>query len=162
MKFLALSLVTLLSAPAFANDGGVVGVLIKDLKIEQSERVTTNTEDQVIRTPIDLKENQTIEVSFNGDLSELFKYLPGQRSVIKQTGRHIRALAFPAKEGSVSIVCEDADLSFSQKGKAIFTPKTPKCTISISKYAEPVADDLVTDLFGDFQELRVPRACRLK
>lgn len=161
-KLMFAGAIALSSSVAFANDGGIVGIKVQDMKVEKTAYVSD--QDKTERTPVELKDNEQIVASFKGNTAvrELMKYLPGVRSVVKGTGQHIRSLAIAAKEGYVSITCEDAEVSFNQKGKESWNAKEPSCTVSISKYQTPVTDENVTDLFGDWQDFAVPRACKIK
>lgn len=155
-----LSLLALIFAPALAlaNDGGIVGIDATGFKLEKVDNQGENAN----RTTIDLKDTESIEASFTGDVGELFKLLPGQKSVLPGYGKHFRTLALVANEGFVTINCENAVMDNDKNGRATYTPKPTTCTVSISKYETPVTDEYKYDYFGDFEKLKVPRACRMK
>jgi len=159
VKIMVLSLCSLFSLSALANDGGIVGVKVEDMKFEKVEIIA----DQAVRSPIELPDTDAIQITFRGgDVAELMKWLPGGRYVAKDYSKHVRDIAIAAKEGYLIISCADADLDMDERGKEKWTMKEPSCSITFNKYSKPVDDEWITDLFGDWQDLQVPNACKMK
>ncbi|NJM09935.1 MAG: hypothetical protein HC883_03330 [Bdellovibrionaceae bacterium] len=159
MKSVILALVTMFSLTALANDGGIVGVKVDDLKIDKVD----NSGDQAIRTPLDIEANESVDMTFKGEsVRELMKWLPGGRAAVPDYSKHMRSIAVAAKEGYLVIHCADADLKVNENGGSTWTAKEPACTVSMNKYKYPVSDELLGDLFGDWQDLEVPLTCKMK
>ncbi len=152
MKKQLLALVAVCSFSAFANDGGVTGIVVQDLEVSKGSISGENL------GPIG--PDQGVEASFSGEnVRELMKLLPGDRSAgFEEYGKHFKSLTFAARGGYVSIHCGDAQFDYTNE---TYAPVTPNCTVSVYKYADLVSEDLVTDLFGDFNELSVPNSCEM-
>lgn len=161
LKTLALAGALLFTANAFANDGGIAGIQVRNLKME---KVNYGGEHEV-RTPLPLAQGDLVEASFRGSqAAELMKILPGASFVLDgdNYARHFRSLGIAAKEGFVQIHCADADIKYDDNEKATYTPlPSPKCTITLVKHEEPLADADVLEAAGIIQRLSVPRSCQL-
>lgn len=153
MKKIGFVFALLFSVSAFANDGGVVGLTVKDLKIQKAEFVNGKTELTPIKKGVDVK------ATFSGEnVRELMKLLPGELSVIPETSKHVRTLVLANNDGYVSIACSDATLSDDFK---TWIQKAPTCEVAFSKYKSSLSDEEMTEMFGDFENLQVPHSCQM-
>ena len=161
MKVLLAAAALIAAGEALANDGGIAGIQVRNLKLE---KVNVGGE-QEVRTPLPLGQGDFVEATFRGSqAAELMKILPGAFFVIDQPnyGRHFRSLGVAAKEGYVQFHCADADVTYDDNGRPTYTQlPSPKCTITLVKHEQPVPDEEILEQAGIIQRFNVPRACRI-
>lgn len=164
-KFVCLALLSLISFGAFANDGGVAGVKVSEIKMREYQ-VNNGQESELRRI---VKPNFKIFFS-GGEARQLQKALPSVYSVLTSMQPEIaeifnesfKTLAIysdksdAASSKIINISCNDAEMKFDDNGKVRIV-KTGKstCEITINGLEN---DENVNDYLGDVSPFE-PKTC---
>lgn len=168
MKQLVLSLITLFSLSAFANDGGIAAIKVSDIRMREYE--IRNGQEQELRRIV----KPNFKILVNGEeAAKLQKILPPVLSVITgmqpeiadQFNESFKTLGIYSKASNVAsakyitIECNDADLKSDGSGKITIVKKSrSECTIEIRGLD---ANEEIGDYFGDVNPFE-PKTCQKK
>ena len=149
----------LISPLAYSDDGGVVGISVKDLQFSTS-KWSSSTQKQVV-TPVALDDFTTYQVDARGgEASKLMSILPSSLSVLtadpkfaKVYNANFRSLEITGKKGqpSATIYCEGGSVDFSGATPTFKAyPDGAHCSITVGTVSE---DDNINYTFEPKKDL---------
>ena len=134
--FLLLASTLLMTLSAHADDGGVMGILVKDLQMSSVDPTDSSKTVKI--------DQPSFKVEINGgEAAKLMRVMPADQSVLttmypkfkKTYEANFRTLAITQgnNKPNLSISCQGGDLNFDDKGKPSFVAfkDGAKCTINI-------------------------------